>query len=181
MNFLKVCLLSELGRAFWFSSLACIESTGACLNSAGLWPENLHVLSSQGRLVLLACDPHFRTPPKVVYLEDPWDKAVMTPWLLLPEGQWWEDGGPDSYRLVGSVLRSQSELLFLPIRISSQWAEHVTHLRTPVSLSMLSASLNILWPFFAKNIFFNLVWCFSVDILAKPLLSVHTDCGGCCF
>lgn len=48
----------------------------------------------------------------VVYLENPWDKVVMTPWLLLPEGQSWEDGGPDSYRLVGRILRSRSERPF---------------------------------------------------------------------
>lgn len=95
------------------SSLACIGSTGACLNSAGLWPENLHVLSSQGEAGAAGLGTTLQDPScGVVYLENPWDKVVMTPWLLLPEGQSWEDGGPDSYRLVGRILRSWSERPF---------------------------------------------------------------------
>lgn len=44
---------------------------------------------------------------------------------------------PDLYRLVGSILRSQSERP--SVRISPGRAEHVTRFWTPVSLSMLSA------------------------------------------
>lgn len=68
------CTSSEM---WWVSGLWIFSRNAFCLNWGGhagspawlasdpleLWPEDLHVLSSQVRLVLLAWEPHLRTPP----------------------------------------------------------------------------------------------------------------------
>ena len=156
MNFLKEHLLSELGRACWLSSLACIGSTGAVA-----WGFAYFKLPGEAGAAGLGTtleDPSCR----VVYLEDPRDKVVMTPWLLLPEGQLWEDDGPDSYRLVGGV---QPERATIAIRIPTVGRTLNTFLDSCFLINAV-CFLEHFMTFLCKEYFLQLsvvfyFWCFS--------------------